>query len=750
MQWDAVIVLPHKVVKGSRDSGWIAKAMIWLGLDEEAKRAKKKLKKQAKKQAAGEEWQDPEENVEKEIDADGDDDAEEGSSNDAMFRRLVSRLAASGLEYASYYSVQGDEIYVKIRCPEQRLLEQADAINFTTRLAEDRLREVMEMGFPSCGIGPIQIGTECNGEPISSFQPNEYIYAKYDTKEELSNLYAKAVGSNSPFGSMQRIKLLSNILQSSRRIGGCDIPIAKRIAQGKLLAFMPLHEPIERTALQRNWMRASVLNLPFDDLKSYFGEALALYTRFLGFLTCSLLVLGIPGVLINVILWIVGYNHGPASGVLRAIYAIGLVVWSPLFLAMWHRTQQVSALQWGMTNFETSEPPRPQYKGSIIKSPVDGKKEVYFPPTKRRGRVARGSIISVLIVLVDFVFVFALMRWRIVGGNSTLIAFVQAIGIQVFAYSYKMIAIRLTSAENWRSETQFSDALTQKLFAFNFVNSYFSLLVVVFSDSKKVCGGTDSDNCLALLELNLLIIFLTALVTNSFVSVGIPILTRYYNQYREGGFATELSVAEWQYLLVEYDETLDSINAYMAVSIQLGYVLLFSSGSPIIGLLAALSNMVLLKLEIFKYLIAYRRIEPRGAEDIGKFEGILNILSLCGPISNAAIVVNHSRPFESLHPLALRRYVFVISAACAIVLQLLLRSVTGEDDSEVELQLQRQDFIRDKVINKVADEEERVAVQAGEVKTEIARKDATDTYVPKLRIVMEGASGEQVKAGCSL
>ncbi|KAJ8608273.1 hypothetical protein CTAYLR_007275 [Chrysophaeum taylorii] len=738
LEWDVVIVLPHKITKP--DDGFLMSIMMRFGLyNKEKKAARKAAKKAAKKKAKHQDEEDEEKGDDFEI------DVEEGAPNDAMFKRLVSRLAASGLEYTSYYSVQGDEVYVKIRCPEKRLRDQADAIDFSMNLAESKL--VLEIGFPSFAIAPIEIGTTYDGESISSLRPYEHIYAKYDTNPELEPLYALPKNATSPFRSMHRIKLLTNILQTSRRFGGCEIPLPKRILQGRVLAYLPMHDPVERTSLENKWWSASLFDLPYDDMKNYFGEALGLYFRFLGFVTCYCIVLGVPGTALSIVLWIIGYNSGPPSGILRAIYAISLVVWCALASGGWRRCQKFTALKWGMTNFEQAEPPRPQHKGSIIKSPINGKLEVWFPASKRRGRVITGAFVSLAMIVVVLVFSFLVLRWRISGANTFSASVVQAVGIQVFNFLYRSIAIKQTNAENWRTETEFADRLTTKLFAFNFVNSYFSLLISIFNNSDRVCKPRD---CIQVIEIQLLTIFVVALATNVFVSVGLPKLTRLYNQYREGGFKDTLSLAEWhvllfsclQYLLVEYDETLDSIQAYMSLVVQFGYVVLFSSAAPLVGLLAALSNIVLLKLEALKYLTGYRRIEPRGAEDIGMFEGIITFLGLVSPVTNFAIVVNNSPPFDALSPLALRRYVFVISAAIAIVLQLILRSIVMTPDGDVELQLQRQDFLRDKVINKVADEEEKVSIVQTPVNDTVAEKDAPEAYVLSLNLVMQPAAAE--------
>jgi len=336
---------------------------------------------------------------------------------------------------------------------------------------------------------------------------------------------------------------------------------------------------------------------------------------------------------------------------------------------------------------------------------------------------------------------FGVARYRDVGPDSTasdrstIASIIQAIGIQVFSRFYKYVAVRLTQVENWRTETEYEDILGAKLFAFNFINSYFALIVLVFSDSKKTCDSPEQ--CTAKLQVSLLIIFAAALLSDVFDAAVMPQLMRVYNQYTEGGFKEALSAPEWQFLLSEYDETLDSINAYMALTIQFGYVALFSTAAPFIGIAAALLDATMLRLEARKYLTLFRRIEPRGAEDIGRFEAILTGIGVAAAITNAAIVVRLNRPFDVMGSLAKRRYVFVISAFVGVLVQLSLRFLSSPRDHDVHLQLERQDFLRDKIINKIADEEERIHVTPALPDDNIAPRDPDGPYTSSLASVLK-------------
>ena len=86
-----------------------------------------------------------------------------------------------------------------------------------------------------------------------------------------------------------------------------------------------------------------------------------------------------------------------------------------------------------------------------------------------------------------------------------------------FSKLYDKIAVKLTIWENYRTKTEYDDALILKLFAFEFVNSYGSFYYLAFFRNIKLDNGffnlgpeyrdrCDDDNCMALLSLQLLIV----------------------------------------------------------------------------------------------------------------------------------------------------------------------------------------------------------------------------------------------------
>ena len=57
--------------------------------------------------------------------------------------------------------------------------------------------------------------------------------------------------------------------------------------------------------------------------------------------------------------------------------------------------------------------------------------------------------------------------------SPTAGALVNSAGIVVFKVAYENVAVKLTDAENWMTDTVYADKLISRLSVFNFVNSYF-------------------------------------------------------------------------------------------------------------------------------------------------------------------------------------------------------------------------------------------------------------------------------------
>ena len=161
---------------------------------------------------------------------------------------MLNQFNAAGLETFAYLSIQKDEVYIKIRASLDRLMQQADLVNWKMELDPATLEAVATKGFPKFGIKALELNPD---KKYCKYAPYEHIYAKFDQDPELVVLYKKAPGLNHPFSGVQRVKLMCLIIESPKEQAGCGINIAKCIEVGDVLKFFPLHDPSAAKKLEK-------------------------------------------------------------------------------------------------------------------------------------------------------------------------------------------------------------------------------------------------------------------------------------------------------------------------------------------------------------------------------------------------------------------------------------------------------------------------------------------------------------------
>ena len=82
---------------------------------------------------------------------------------------------------------------------------------------------------------------------------------------------------------------------------------------------------------------------------------------------------------------------------------------------------------------------------------------------------------------------------------------------------------------------------------------------------------------------------------------------------------------------------------YAELAVQFGYVTLFVVAFPLAPFLALANNYVECRSDAFKLLTQMRRPVPRGAEDIGSWQGVFTVITCIGVVTNSALVRRRRR-----------------------------------------------------------------------------------------------------------
>ncbi|KAH8406732.1 hypothetical protein KR222_008167 [Zaprionus bogoriensis] len=473
-------------------------------------------------------------------------------------------------------------------------------------------------------------------------------------------------------------------------------------------------------ACVKKWYRYQ----PLDDIKEYFGVKIGLYFAWLGYYTYMLLLASIVGVGCFLYSWISLKNYIPVQDIcLRpntnitmcplcdwcefwnlketcnyakitylidnpstVFFAVFMSFWATLFLELWKRYSAEITHRWDLTGFDVHEEhPRPQYLARLehieptrtdyvtnMKEPTVPFWRMKFPAT-----VFSFSMVVLLIALA-FVALVAVVVHRMsmlaalkVDGNSMTTskaivlaaasaAFVNLCLLYVLNYLYNHLAEYLTELELWRTQTQFDDSLTLKIYLLQFVNYYASIFYIAFFKGKFVGHPGDyitvfkyrqeecsSGGCLTELCIQLAIIMIGKQAFNTILEVYLPMFWRKVLAIQVGlsqlfgnSVKPDKKKAErWMrdFKLLDWGAR-SLFPEYLEMVLQYGFVTIFVAAFPLAPFFALLNNILEMRLDAKKLLTHHKRPVSQRVRDIGVWYRILDCISKLSVITNGFII----------------------------------------------------------------------------------------------------------------
>ncbi|XP_053689723.1 anoctamin-1 isoform X2 [Sabethes cyaneus] len=460
---------------------------------------------------------------------------------------------------------------------------------------------------------------------------------------------------------------------------------------------------------------------PLDYIKDYFGVKIGLYFAWLGYYTYMLLLASIVGIICFVYSWKTLKYNVPSEEICSegndikmcplcdhwcdywqlketclharvtylfdnpttVLFAVFMSFWATLFLELWKRYSAEITHRWDLTGFDIyEEHPRPQYLARLAH--VRRKKinavtnteepQVPFWRMKLPATILSFSVVLLLVCLA-IVAVLAVVLYRMsilatlsVYGDevttSTAILFTTATAatinlclIVVFNWIYTYLAEWLTERELLRTQTEFDDSLTLKIYLLQFVNYYASIFYIAFFKGKFIgypgnynrffnfrqeeCGF---GGCLMELCIQLGIIMIGKQAVNTVLEMVIPIFYRWLNSLKvrigkernqslksKGQrFVKDLKLVEWG--------SRGLFPEYLEMVLQYGFVTIFVAAFPLAPVFALMNNILEMRLDAKKLLTFYRRPVSQRVRDIGIWYRILDSIGKLSVITNGFII----------------------------------------------------------------------------------------------------------------
>ncbi|XP_042868848.1 anoctamin-10-like [Penaeus japonicus] len=344
-----------------------------------------------------------------------------------------------------------------------------------------------------------------------------------------------------------------------------------------------------------------------EEIRSYFGESVAMYFSFLGFYTMSLSLPAALG-LLQMVLSVDTLTE-------YALFAAFNLLWVTVVLECWKRRCAELAYSWGTLDRACQAEPRPNFRGEMQQHPITGRFEPTYPAWKTRSKLYCVSAPAVCLCVLGSLWMMVvafwaeeqLMDWKKRYGSLAGIfmhvpSALYAGLVWLMNFYYKKLARALTDWENHRTQRDYDWHRVCKLVIFDFVNNFSSLFYIAFyiQDMDMLCSQVAT----------------------------MLIVTQMINHFQEALLPYVVKKAYAQ----------DAYEDYLEMFLQFGYVFLFSSVYPMAAFWAVLNNVLELKTDAFKLCRIYQRPRVKKVGSIGVWQGAFEMLGAVAVITNCALL----------------------------------------------------------------------------------------------------------------
>ena len=199
---------------------------------------------------------------------------------------------------------------------------------------------------------------------------------------------------------------------------------------------------------------------------------------------------------------VVVFTSGNPSNPIIVFFATFAVIWGTVMMKTWKRQESLTALKWGMENFERTEMMRPAFL-KISKKVRNWTKHGYTHDYDRSHWLKPGirkffssTVVTILNILVlcttasIYAAKYELDQTPLHPYTNYIASALNSLQIFVFGMICKASFTSLNNFENHRTDTEYEDAMIMKYLCFQFVNSFSSFYYIAFIASYvTVLGG---------------------------------------------------------------------------------------------------------------------------------------------------------------------------------------------------------------------------------------------------------------------
>ncbi|CBY36706.1 unnamed protein product [Oikopleura dioica] len=369
-------------------------------------------------------------------------------------------------------------------------------------------------------------------------------------------------------------------------------------------------------------------------------------------------------------------------------YAFIISIWAMTFLELWSRKNFFLEYEWDLTKIDKDmDPPRARYQAVASQNrlnPITFKKEAYIPLSTTYPRKLLSVSVVLFFIMLVIASVIAVIVYRMVlsvivndfdfvgdledtaAGQvvtpsilvTTTASLISLILIMGFNVIYHKAAAKLTELEVPRTQQEFDDSYSFKIFCFQFVNYYSNLFYIAFfkdtlvgyptnylsikgSDGKEYRWAGCDGGCSYELAIQLIITMVGKQLINNVMEIVLPALNKWWTRKKNvDNLGLDIN-ARWKAdsMLsssneIKYGFDVNYLNDYIELAIQFGFAVLFSCAFPLAPLFAFLNNIFEIRIDAAKYVKYSQRPIPERTKNIGIWYPIFRFLAILAVITN--------------------------------------------------------------------------------------------------------------------
>ncbi|XP_004428978.1 PREDICTED: anoctamin-6 [Ceratotherium simum simum] len=364
------------------------------------------------------------------------------------------------------------------------------------------------------------------------------------------------------------------------------------------------------------------------------------------------------------------------------VFAVFMGVWVTLFLEFWKRRQAELEYEWDTVELQQEEQPRPEYEARcthvVINEITQEEERIPYTACGKCIRITLcasavlfwilliiASVIGIIVYRLSVMIAFSRKLPNAFNGTDPIqklltpqtattitASIISFIIIMILNMIYEKVAIMITNFELPRTQTDYENSLTMKMFLFQFVNYYSSCFYIAFFKGKFVGYPGDPvywlgkyrneecepGGCLLELTTQLTIIMGGKAIWNNIQEVLLPWVMNLIGRCGTVSGAEKITPRWEQDYHLQLMGKLGLFYEYLEMIIQFGFVTLFVASFPLAPLLALVNNILEIRVDAWKMTTQYRRMVPEKTQDIGAWQPIMQGIAILAVVTNAMII----------------------------------------------------------------------------------------------------------------